>query len=76
MNNPVQKAIDIVGSQIELARRCNVWQQTISKWLYKGHVPFKSVEKVVIATNGKVTAAELCPQIKSVLNIHKQADKL
>jgi DNA-binding transcriptional regulator YdaS (Cro superfamily) len=76
MKNPVQKAIDIVGSQTELARRCDVWQQTVSKWLYKGYVPFESVEKVVLATHGKITAEELCPQIKNVLTLHKQASKL
>jgi DNA-binding transcriptional regulator YdaS (Cro superfamily) len=72
MNNPVQKAIKIVGSQTELAKRCNVWQQTVSKWLSKGYIPFGSVEKVVIATNGKMTAEELCPKIKSVLTLHEQ----
>lgn len=72
MNNPVQKAIEIVGSQVALAKRCNVWQQTVSKWLHKGQVPFESVEKVVMATNGKITAAELCPKIKKIINVHAQ----
>jgi DNA-binding transcriptional regulator YdaS (Cro superfamily) len=76
MNNPVQKAINIVGSQTELAKRCDVWQQTVSKWLYKGYVPFESVDKVVIATDGKLTAEELCPKIKSIISLHKQARKL
>jgi DNA-binding transcriptional regulator YdaS (Cro superfamily) len=75
MNNPVKKAINIVGSQTELAKRCNVWQQTVSKWLQKGYVPFESVDKVVLATNGKMTAEELCPKIKSVLTLHRQATK-
>lgn len=73
MNNPVKKAIDIVGSQTELARRCHVWQQTVSKWLYKGYVPFESVDKVVVAVNGKMTAEDLCPQIKTIRKLHKQA---
>jgi DNA-binding transcriptional regulator YdaS (Cro superfamily) len=74
MINPVQKAIEIVGSQTELAKRCNVWQQTVSKWLHKGYVPFESVDKVVIAIDGKMTAEELCPKIKSVLALYRQAN--
>lgn len=76
MKNPVQKAINIVGSQAELAERCDVWQQTVSKWLHKGSVPFNSVEKVVIATGGKLTAAELCPKIKALISFHDNANKL
>jgi DNA-binding transcriptional regulator YdaS (Cro superfamily) len=72
MNNPVKKAINIVGSQTELARLCDVWQQTVSKWLYKGYVPFESVDKVIIATGGKITAIELCPKIKKIITLHEK----
>lgn len=71
MNNPVQKAIEIAGTQAELAKRCGVWQQTISKWLYKGCVPFKSVEKVVVAINGQIPAEDLCPEIKNLINVSR-----
>lgn len=73
MKNPVQKAIDLVGSQSRLAELCDIWPQTVSKWLYKGYVPFESVEKVIFATNGEMTALELCPPIKNLIKAHKQA---
>jgi DNA-binding transcriptional regulator YdaS (Cro superfamily) len=76
MNNPVQKAINIVGTQAELAKRCNVWQQTVSKWLYRGSVPIKSVGKVVAAIDGQIPAEELCPEIKNLLRASRVCEKL
>lgn len=73
MNNPVQKLIDIVGSQSELARRCHVKQQSVFKWLQKGVVPYKSVTAAVKACCGKMTPEELCPSASEIINASYQS---
>jgi transcriptional regulator with XRE-family HTH domain len=68
MTNPVEEAIKIAGKQTELAHRCGVTQQTISRWLIKGRVPLESIEKVLAAIDYKIPAHELCPAIKFLAN--------
>ncbi len=41
--NPIQLAIDKAGGQTSLAKKCNVKQPTIFKWLMKGIVPPRKV---------------------------------
>jgi DNA-binding transcriptional regulator YdaS (Cro superfamily) len=72
MNNPIQKAINIVGSQAALAEKCHVRQQSISKWLRKGEVPPERVEDVVKAVNGQITPKELCPMIDRLLSLNSK----
>lgn len=72
MNNPVQKLIDIVGTQVELAKRCQVTQQSVYKWLKKGKIPAERVLDAVEASNGQMTPEELCP---TALNIIKASSR-
>lgn len=58
-NNAIKKAIDIVGTQSELARRTGVGQSTISKWLAGAEIRSRYITSIVTATDGKVTAYEL-----------------
>jgi len=58
------KAIEIVGTQSELARRCGIKQQNVYNWLHRNkRVSVQHVLKVEAATNGLVTRHELRPDI-------------
>jgi DNA-binding transcriptional regulator YdaS (Cro superfamily) len=72
MNNPVQKLIDIVGSQAKLARICRVKQQSVFKWLKKGSVPANRVPDAVKASNGEMTPGELCPTAYEIIKASRQ----
>lgn len=67
MINPVEKLINIVGSQTELAKRCQVKQQSVFKWKKKGRIPADRVPAAVEASNGKMTPAELCPIASAII---------
>ncbi|NWA25785.1 helix-turn-helix domain-containing protein [Pseudomonas gingeri] len=55
------KACD--DNQSELARRCNVKQPHVWKWLKAGRVPTERVHAVVRASGGEVLAHELRPDL-------------
>ncbi|HFT0495159.1 YdaS family helix-turn-helix protein [Klebsiella quasipneumoniae subsp. similipneumoniae] len=59
MNLVIQRAIDIVGSQSELARRVGTGQPSVSKWLYGAEISSRFISAIVTATDGKVSAAEI-----------------
>lgn len=42
----IKNAIANVGTQLSLATKCGVRQQTICRWLRNGHVPAERVLKV------------------------------
>lgn len=63
MNEPIARAIQILGSQRKLAISCNVSQPAICKWLKGGKVSAEYVNSIVQATNGKVQAYEIRPDI-------------
>lgn len=73
MNNPVQKLIDIVGTQVELAKKCRVTQQSVYKWLKKGKVPADRILDAVEASNGKMTPEELCPTARIIIKASTRA---
>lgn len=60
----MKKAIQIAGSQCELAKATGVSQQMISKLLNNSDFPISPKTAVAIeqATNGKVTRKELKPE--------------
>jgi DNA-binding transcriptional regulator YdaS (Cro superfamily) len=65
MENYVQKAIELCGSQTELARRCGVKQQHVWKWLHELRaVPAERAIAIEIATGGAVTCEQLRPDIR------------
>jgi DNA-binding transcriptional regulator YdaS (Cro superfamily) len=72
-DNPVQRAVKIVGSQAELARRCDVKQQSVWKWLKKGLVPAARVASVVKAVKGELSPEELCPTVSEIISISHQS---
>lgn len=59
----IKKAIDVVGTQAELAKVTGVSQQMISKLLNNPDFPISSKTAVAIelATQGKVTRKDLKP---------------
>lgn len=68
MKNPaVAKAIAIVGSQKELAKRCGKAQSTICDWLNgKKRISPAFVPDLVNAVDGKVEAYEFRPDLPAL----------
>lgn len=68
MKNPaVEKAISIVGSQKELAKRCGKAQSTICDWLNgKKRISPVHVPDLVAAVNGEIKAYEFRPDLPSI----------
>ncbi|AWX15583.1 transcriptional regulator [Mergibacter septicus] len=63
MKESISKAIKICGSQTALANYCGVSQQTVCKWLNGGGIRAKYIQRIVNATNGKITADELLSEL-------------
>jgi DNA-binding transcriptional regulator YdaS (Cro superfamily) len=55
----ISRAIRIVGSQSELARRCNVTQAAVSKWLHGGRVSAENALAIQAATDSQITVHNL-----------------
>ncbi|WP_443091347.1 transcriptional regulator [Basfia succiniciproducens] len=56
----IKQAVKICGSQSSLARACGVTQGAVYKWLNGGEYSAKYAARIEKATDGKVTAQELC----------------
>lgn len=61
--NPVEKAIEILGTQANLARACEQRPQAVTRWLREGRVPAKHASAIESATAGAVTRHDLRPDI-------------
>ncbi|WP_431221696.1 transcriptional regulator [Serratia sp. L9] len=59
MNQIVEKAINIAGSQSELAKRIGVGQSTISKWLGGAEISSRYIPALVTATGSQITAEQI-----------------
>lgn len=59
----LHKAIDLIGSQAELARRLGVSAQVVHNWKIRGSVPAEYVPAIEMATAGGVRAEEIRPDI-------------
>ncbi len=57
------------GNQSELARRCNVKQPHVWKWLKAGRVPTERVHSVARASGGKVMPHELRPDLPDLFPV-------
>lgn len=58
------RVLEVCGNnQSELARRCNVKQPHVWKWLKAGRVPTERVHSVARASGGKVLPHELRPDL-------------
>mgnify|MGYP001214907597 CR=1 FL=1 len=60
---PVEKAIEIIGSQTALARLLEIKPQSVQQWVKSSKVPAERVLDIEKATNGKVTRHQLRPDI-------------
>ena len=61
------RALKVCGdNQSELARRCNVKQPHVWKWIKAGRVPTERVHAVSRATGGKVQPHELRPDLPDI----------
>lgn len=65
MNKSIQKAIEIVGSQSELARRIGAGckQQNVWRWLHMDYVPADRCIQIEAATEGQVRVEDLRPDV-------------
>lgn len=59
MNHAIKEAIDIVGSQQKLAFLVGTKQSTVSKWLRGSEIKARYIEKIELATKGKVSVYEI-----------------
>ena len=59
----LKRAIGVVGSQAELARRLNVVQQVVNNWMRRGNVPAEYCPAIERATGGQVRCEELRPDV-------------
>ncbi|WP_241597683.1 YdaS family helix-turn-helix protein [Rosenbergiella epipactidis] len=74
MNLAIEKAIEIAGSQMALAKRCGKAQSTISDWLSgKKKISPEHVHSLVDATDGKVPAYEFRPDLPNLFPRPNQA---
>lgn len=60
----LEKAVELLGSQAELARKIGKKQAHIWNWLHRDRrVPADMAMQIELATDGKVTRHELRPDI-------------
>ena len=62
-NEKFVKAVSGIGSQQILAKECGVSQQTVSLWLNGGKMDVKYIPAIIKATEGKVRAEDLRPDV-------------
>lgn len=60
---PIERAVEICGGQSGLARRANVTQPAVAKWLKGGKISAESAVAVELATRGQVRRHELRPDV-------------
>lgn len=65
INEAIKRAINIAGSQTELARKAGVNQSTVSKWLNGAEVGSRFIKAIVVATDGQVSASEILNSISN-----------
>jgi DNA-binding transcriptional regulator YdaS (Cro superfamily) len=73
MNASIKKAVETSGSQSELARRINVRQGTLWKWLIADRAPAEYCIAIERATGGKVTRYDLRPDVFGPAPDHQEA---
>lgn len=61
--NALQRAVDRLGSQTELARALGVVQQQVWNWLSRGRVPAEHCPAIERATGGAVRCEDLRPDV-------------
>lgn len=62
---PLQRAVDLLGSQSALGHKAGVQQQAIWNWLSGGRrIPAAHCPNIERATHGRVTCDELRPDVR------------
>ncbi|WP_369333315.1 transcriptional regulator [Xanthomonas hortorum] len=61
--NPVEHAIEILGSAAALARACHQKPQAITRWRRSGRVPAHHAAAIESATGGTVSRHALRPDV-------------
>jgi DNA-binding transcriptional regulator YdaS (Cro superfamily) len=56
-------AVEVVGSQGELARQLGIKRQQVTKWVRRGYVPAARCVAIEAATGRRVTCEMLRPDI-------------
>lgn len=59
----IEKAVHLVGSQSELARRLAISPQAVQQWVRSGRVPSERALAIERATGGAVHRHELRPDL-------------
>lgn len=67
MNKSISKAITLLGSQAELARKVGVGQPTISKWLNGSDIGARYIVRISVATKGQVSVDEILESLNRTL---------
>lgn len=61
--SPLDRAVEIVGTQEALASAIGIKSPSISEWRQRGRVPAERCADIERATGGEVTRAELRPDL-------------
>lgn len=61
--HPLERVIEIVGTQEELAARLGIKSPSISGWRNRNKVPSERCIAIEQATNGRVTRYDLRPDV-------------
>jgi DNA-binding transcriptional regulator YdaS (Cro superfamily) len=59
----IERAVEVAGSQSELARRIGVRQQTVNGWVRDGAAPAKWIDAIFQATKGRVARKRLLDDV-------------
>ncbi|WP_373700718.1 transcriptional regulator [Neisseria dentiae] len=64
MQNALQAAVNLVGSQASLARKLGVQRSTVNSWIHgRNKIPPEAAIKIEKITDSKVTKKELRPDL-------------
>jgi uncharacterized protein ydas len=59
----IERAVTICNGQSALARACGTSQAAVGKWLNGGKMDVKYIPAIIKATEGKVRAEDLRPDV-------------
>lgn len=64
MQNALQTAVFLIGSQASLARQLGVQRSTVNSWIHgRNRIPPEAAIKIEKLTNSKVKKSELRPDL-------------
>ena len=69
----IDRVIQAVGSQAEVARSLNLSHQCVAQWVKAGRVPVRRAVDLEALTGGRVTREELRPDIYPKRTIREKA---